>query len=209
MKKRLAVLGAVAALAAACDPPLDVAPGVQMQDLQGTWYEIAHLPRPTQQGCSNTTATYTPIDKSTMGVSHVCLLPTGDHLTSTASLYATDPSAQARMKIDLGGFFGDYDVITMAADKSWFVVGHPSRQYLWVLSRDKHMAQADLDSALTYAKQDGFDTTKVEYTSQDGTGSIQPSAGGCDASGAPARGATGLGVLVAGALALAARRRKG
>ena len=207
--KRTWTLGVLcAALAvAACDPPLDVAPGVQMQDLQGTWYEIAHLPRPTQQGCSNTTATYTSIDKSTMGVTHDCLLPGGSHLTSTAALYSTDPSAQGRMKIDLGGFFGDYDVILMAPDHSWFVVGHPSRQYLWILSRDKHLAQTNIDNALTFAKQDGFDTSKVEYTNQEGTGSIQSGGGGCNASGGQTS-TTALGLIALGALALGARRRR-
>ena len=37
--------------------PLDVA-HVDLQQMQGKWYEVASLPRPTQAGCTGTTAEY-------------------------------------------------------------------------------------------------------------------------------------------------------
>ncbi len=200
----------VALATAACDPPLDVAPDVKLAQLQGTWYEIAHLPRPTEQGCSHTVATYKAIDSSKMGVVHDCVLANGEHLTSTAALYASNPSEQGRLKIDLGGFLGDYDVLYMAPDQSWFVVGHPSRQYLWILARDKHMAQSDIDAALKFASDDGFDTTKIEYTDQDSTPPpAPPPSSGCDAGGAGgAHDGAGLILTMAGLLALTVRRRR-
>lgn len=37
---------------------LEVVPKVELQKYLGKWYEIAHLPAKFQEGCSQTTATY-------------------------------------------------------------------------------------------------------------------------------------------------------
>src|SRR5690242_10372142 len=54
-----AALFVVAGGLPACDenPPLEVA-NVDLGRFQGTWYEIAKLPRHTESGCVGTTATY-------------------------------------------------------------------------------------------------------------------------------------------------------
>ena len=52
---RLALLGLI--VLGCQEAPLDVA-HVDLQRMQGRWYEIASIPRPTQAGCTGTTATY-------------------------------------------------------------------------------------------------------------------------------------------------------
>ena len=53
---RAACLGLLA-LACQNEAPLDVAQ-VDLSRMQGTWFEIAKLPRPSQAGCTGTTAQY-------------------------------------------------------------------------------------------------------------------------------------------------------
>ncbi len=206
MRSRLLGAAALALATAACEGPLDTAPYVDQTQLQGTWYEIAHLPRSTQAGCSGTTATYTPIENGRFAVMHQCTLPDGSQLKRDATLYVTGDKSNAKYGIDLGGFIGDYWITEVAPDYRYIVVGHPSRNYLWILARDKHLAQGDLDTILAHEKNEGFDTTKLEYTNQDG--GLSPQAPSCSATPAlGARSATGAG-LALGALALLAALRR-
>jgi apolipoprotein D and lipocalin family protein len=166
MIRRL-LTAALAASATACYAPLDVAPYVDTTQLTGTWYEIGHLPRPTQNGCSNTTATYAPIaEDGHFSVTHQCTLAGGTVLTSNATLYVMDATTNAKLGIDLGGFIGDYWILEVPSDYHYLVVGHPSRAYFWILSRDKQMTSADLTHVLSLAQASGFDTSLMQWTPQ-------------------------------------------
>lgn len=194
-----------------CEGSLDTVPYVDTTQITGTWFEIGHLPRSTQEGCAGTTATYSAIQNGRFAVLHQCTLAGGQQLKSQATLYVTDDKTNAKLGIDLGGFIGDYWIIDEAPDYRYIVVGHPSRQYLWILARDRHMSQEDLDTVLANANAKGFDTSIVEYTNQDGGESPQSNSG-CSAatakriSRAPSTVAFGLGAL--GLVALLRRRRK-
>ncbi len=207
MLRRLVTAAALAAMSTACEGGLDTVPYVDTTQLQGTWFEIGHQPRSTQEGCAGTTATYTPVSNGHFAVMHQCTLPGGQTLQSTATLYVIDQKTNAKLGIDLGGFIGDYWIIDQASDYHYVVVGHPSRQYLWILARDKHLGQQDLDTILAHAKQNGFDTSVLEYTNQDG-GTSPQSNSGCNAS--TAKRTSGGALAGLGALGLVAflRRRK-
>jgi apolipoprotein D and lipocalin family protein len=207
LRRSLALLTLAIALAG-CYGPLETVPYVDTTELQGTWYEIGHLPRSTQEGCAGTTATYTPVSDGHFAVVHECTLQGGQQLKSTATLYVIDETTHAKLGIDLGGFIGDYWIIDEASDYRYIVVGHPSRQYMWILARDKHMPQADLDAVLAHAKAQGFDTSVVEYTNQDG-GPAPASNSGCSTSMARrASGGAFAGVVALGLVALLRRRKR-
>lgn len=214
MLRKLLVTGALAVSAAGCYGPLDTVPYVDTNQLEGTWFEIGHLPRSTQDGCSGTTATYTPAENGRLAVLHQCTLPGGQQLKSQATLYVIDQTTNAKLGIDLGGFIGDYWIIDEAPDYHYIVVGHPSRQYMWILARDRHMSQEDLDSVLANAKNKGFDTSIVEYTNQDG-GPAPQSNSGCSATPLRARDSSrgvssgaAFGLVAIGLVGLLRRRRK-
>jgi len=208
MLRRLLPAVALAAMSTACEGAPDTVPYVDTTQLQGTWFEIGHLPRSTQEGCAGTTATYTPTDNGRLAVLHQCTLPGGQQLTSQATLYVIDQTTNAKLGIDLGGFIGDYWIIDQASDYHYVVVGHPSRQYMWILARDKHLAQQDLDTILAHAKQNGFDTSVIEYTNQDG-GTAPQSNSGCSASTAKRTSGGALaGIGALGLVAFLRRRRR-
>ncbi len=208
MLRKLLGAGALAACVVGCEGPLDTVPYVDTTQLQGTWFEIGHLPRSTQEGCAGTTATYDAIADGRFAVTHECLLPNGQQLKSSATLYVIDQTSNAKLGIDLGGFIGDYWIIDQASDYHYLVVGHPSRQYLWILARDRHMSQTDLDGILARAKQNGFDTSLIEYTNQDGGLSPQSNSG-CSASTAKRTSGGALaGIFALGLVAFLRRRRR-
>ena len=51
---------------------LEVVPHVELKRYLGKWYEIAHLPARFQEGCTNTTATYTLNENGSISVLNEC-----------------------------------------------------------------------------------------------------------------------------------------
>ena len=61
-------------------------------------------------------------------------------------------------------FSGDYWIIDLGPDYEYAVVGHPSRDYLWVLSRTPRM-EADLYARiLERLKRNGYDPSRLVRT---------------------------------------------
>ncbi len=154
-------------LSACANEPLDVAPIVDLARFQGQWFEIAKLPRLTQAACTGTTAFYKLRDGG-MDVVNECHLDKLDgKLKSSAARVSTTSEGQAaKLSIDVGGFFGDYWILEVGDNYEYAVVGVPSRDYLWILSRTPKLDQAKLDGILARTRAAKFDTSRLEFTLQ-------------------------------------------
>lgn len=169
----LAVLLASAAASAGCgSEPLDVAQNVDLSQFQGKWYEIARLPRTTQQGCYGTTAFYSPMSGGAMQFVNQCNLGSNDGPLHTVSMSATvpDPSTPAKLALDIGGYSGDYWILEVGPKYEYAMVGHPTRLYLWILSRTPTLDAATTQMLVSYAQSEHFDTSQLIYTPQPTTG---------------------------------------
>lgn len=206
---RAVFIGLVLLAASGCGhDDLPVATNVDLQQFEGKWYEVAHLPRPTQRDCTGTIATYTRQPDGTFSFVHECTLTNGSYYGATATASLRDAKTPAKLAVDFGGYVGDYWILEVAPDYRYAVVGHPSRDYLWIMSRTPTLAPFDQEAVLAHAKQNGFDTTALEYTPPaplaEGT-PAPPVKYGCAASPGPSRGEPWLLALL---LALAARARR-
>jgi apolipoprotein D and lipocalin family protein len=200
--------------------PLDVAK-VDLERFQGTWHEIEKIPRATQADCTGTTATYRLKSSTELDVFNQCRLGelTGPANEIGARGVVTDPDEPAKLSVDFGGFFGDLWIVDVADDYRFAAVGHPSRDYLWILSRTTTLADSDRDALHERLTRAGFDVSRLELTVQPAPGesatplrpaSELPSASehGCAMSPPPEvrNGVFGLALLAAVVL-LGARRR--
>jgi apolipoprotein D and lipocalin family protein len=147
--------------------PLDVA-HVDLSRMQGKWFEIAKLPRPSQAGCTGTTAEYQLHSPTQLLVVNECrqLNLQGPVKRVAARAVVTDPSVPAKLSLDFGMAFGDYWIIEVGDDYEYAVIGHPTRDYLWILSRQRSLPKAKLDGILERAQSRGFPTGILEYTEQ-------------------------------------------
>ena len=219
----LAVALALASTSVACGTePLDVAQNVDLSRFQGKWYEIARLPRSTQTDCHGTTAFYTQGSDGTLALVNQCNVgdPTGPLKTVTMSAKVPDPTVPAKLALDVGGYTGDYWILEVGPNYEYAVIGHPSRLYLWILSRTPTLDPVTVQSVLARAQNNHFDTTQVQYTPQPPAGErassdtpvgdVPPALQtGCStAPGAPADAAVGWSIaLIAAATTLRARKR--
>jgi len=170
MNVRFALFALLLAATPACShPPLDVVEGVDLQRFQGSWYEIAKLPRATQVDCTGTTARYDLKSDHELVVTNVCHVGnlTGPTRQVVAAARVPNRDVAAKLSVEFGGYFGDYWIIDLDRDGyRYAVVGHPGRQYLWILSRTPTMDSDTLAPLLEGASQKGFDISRLEYTKQ-------------------------------------------
>jgi apolipoprotein D and lipocalin family protein len=167
----LSITGLGAAALVACydsAPPPDVAPSVDLGRFQGKWYEVAKLPRTTETDCTGTTATYALQADGSLELTSECHEHTfdGPLKSMTATAKVPDPKAPAKLALDIHGFYGDYWILEVGPAYEYAVVGHPSRAYLWILSRTPTLEQPLLDGILSRARQQNFDVERLEYTKQ-------------------------------------------
>jgi apolipoprotein D and lipocalin family protein len=148
-------------------PPLEVVPWVDLERYAGTWYEIARLPNSFQIGCVGTKATYTLLEDGRVGVINECRKGSMegplDRVQGTARV--ADPKTNAKLKVSFfWPFYGDYWVIELGDDYQYAVVGHPSREYLWILSRRPQLDEGLYGRIVERLGRLHYDTGKLQRT---------------------------------------------
>ena len=172
MRRRSLVLLLLAA-AVACQsprPPLDVVAEIDLDRYVGRWHEIASFPQRFQEGCVATTANYTRRDDGRIRVENECRDGSfdGDLRRVEGVAWVADPSgSQAKLKVQFfWPFRGDYWVIELDPEYRYAVVGHPSRDYLWILARTRTLDPALYEMLLARIESHGYDLERLNQTPQ-------------------------------------------
>lgn len=149
---------------------LTTVPYVDLKKYAGTWYEIASFPQRFQKGCTCTTAEYSLTDKEYVIVENRCRKDsvTGKLSYIKGKAFVDENSGNAKLKVQFfWPFKGKYWIIDLADDYSYAVVGHPNRNYLWILSRTSTMNDATYQKIISKIKENGFDSAKIKRTKQE------------------------------------------
>ena len=152
--------------------PLEVVPYVDLSRYVGTWFEIATIPQRFQKDCVAVTATYTLQNDGTIGVVNKCRKKTldGKFKSVRGKAWIVDKKTKAKLKVQFfWPFRGDYWIIELDADYQYAVVGHPNRNYLWILSRYPRMEEALYRDLLQRIAQKGYDVSRLKMTLQPAT----------------------------------------
>ena len=145
---------------------LEVVPHVELEKYLGKWYEIAHLPAKFQEGCDETTATYTLLKDGNISVLNTCKR-NGKVKTAKGKAKVVDEATGAKLKVMFfWPFYGDYWIIKLGMDYEYAVVGTPNLKYLWILSRTPRIDNKLFSELTEFAKSKGFDTNRLIITKQ-------------------------------------------
>ena len=144
---------------------------VQKVDLQkylGDWYEIARYEHPFQKDCKNVKANYSLRDDEKIQVVNSCTkMSTNEFKDAKAVAYSVDET-NSKLKVSFfRPFYGDYWILDLDKDYKYAIVGTPSKEYLWILSREKTMNNEVLNKLLEKITSMGFDKSKLTYTIQE------------------------------------------
>lgn len=140
---------------------------VDLKKYSGLWYEIASFPQRFQKGCTCTTAEYIPTDENYLIVINRCKKDSinGPEVSIKGKAFVEENSGNSKLKVQFfWPFKGKYWIIELADDYSWAMVGHPNREYLWILARKPQLESSLYDSLLIKANSKGFDTSKLVKT---------------------------------------------
>jgi len=146
-------------------PPPQTVERVDLARYAGTWYEIASFPSWFQRGCTATTATYGLRDDGRVSVLNRCTRD-GEQSGIEGVAWPVD-ATNARLKVRFfWPFAGDYWVLALDPDYRWSLVGHPDRDYLWILSRTPRLDDALYAELVAKAQAQGFETSRLVRTPQ-------------------------------------------
>lgn len=148
--------------------PLPTQESVNIQKYMGKWYEIARYEHFFEKNCKNVTATYSLNEDNTLKVINRCeKIDTNKKTSATGVAYSTN-EANSKLKVSFfRPFYGDYWIIDLDKDYKYAVVGTPSREYLWILSRTSTLPKTTIDNILAKIKKLGFSTDKLIWTIQE------------------------------------------
>ncbi len=150
-------------------PHLETVPYVDLEKYLGKWYEIASFPQSFQKGCNCTTAEYSLSPKGYIIVTNKCNRDSIDGRTTRAEgkAFIDEGTGNAKLKVQFfWPFRGKYWIIELAEDYSYAVVGHPNREYLWILSRNPKMDKSIYKMLLERIEKKQFDISKLQVTEQ-------------------------------------------
>jgi len=150
-------------------PVLETVAHVDLGRYLGTWYEIASFPQSFQRGCTGTTASYTLRDDGELDVTNRCRLGSleGEEKVALGRARLVDRATNAKLEVSFfRPFWGPYWIVDLAPDYSYAVVGHPGRDYLWILSRTPTMSEATYQEIVTRLRAQGYDTSRLVRTLQ-------------------------------------------
>lgn len=141
--------------------PMQTAKSVDLQKYMGKWYEIARLPNSFQKGCHCSTAEYKVLDQNKISVTNACYKD-GKLKEATATAWRSNADDNSKLKVRFfWPFTGKYWILYVSDDYQYAVVGEPSREYLWFLSRTKHISHQQLGLMKNIAIQQGYNLDQL------------------------------------------------
>jgi apolipoprotein D and lipocalin family protein len=151
-------------------PPLQTVAKVDIELYMGGWYEIANYPQSFQKGCTGTTANYSLRDDGEVDVVNRCFLQSlqGEEKVARGRARVVNEATNAELEVSFfRPFWGDYWVVELDEKYRYAVVGHPGRDYLWILSRTPQMDPSTYDGIIARLKENHrYDPSRLVKTLQ-------------------------------------------
>jgi apolipoprotein D and lipocalin family protein len=181
MKKKVAAAGLLLLFAALLakaerkeEEALLVVPSVDLPRYAGLWYEVARLPNRFEEKCAgDVIAEYTLKAEGRIRVVNRCRRKDGKMTEAVGEAKRADkagPNSKLKVRFAPGLLsflpfvWGDYQIIELAPDYTYAVVGAPDRKYLWVLARTPRMDESTYLRLLDAARSQGFDVSRMVRT---------------------------------------------
>lgn len=149
---------------------LSVVQDIDIERYLGKWYEIARFPHSFEKKLKCVTAEYAFKKNGKISVLNKGYLKTRPEVYKIASGTAWIPDKNQTGKLKVRFFWpfaGNYWIIDLDKENyQYALVGENSRNYLWILCREKTMDQALYEKLVKKAKDQEFDVSLLEKVEQ-------------------------------------------
>lgn len=138
---------------------------VDISNYKGFWFEVARYENSFEKGCVGASAEY-KLENDKIAVTNRCYNSKSEEIAkANGNAYSTNKE-NTKLKVSFfWPFYGDYWIIKRANDYRYSIVSEPRKKYLWILSRSQKLLDEDKKDILSFLKNNGFDTTKLYWTS--------------------------------------------
>lgn len=137
---------------------------LDLQKFMGRWYEIARLDNRFERGMTDVEAEYTLLDDGTIRIVNSGMRDGKYHQTVGRGKLSSEVG---RLRVSFFMFFySDYNILEMAQDGQWVLVGGNSPKYLWILSREKQLPADVINHIIGLARGRGYDTNALIFSAE-------------------------------------------
>lgn len=171
MKPVLAGLGLLLCLSAGCgaSAPMPTVAHVDLARFAGDWFVVAHLPMRAERNAYDAVEHYDIDDDGRIRVRFTYREGAFDGEAKTMRLRAwvhdTETNAEWRVR-PFWPLALDYLVIWLDPDYRVTVIGHPSRDYVWIMARDTRIDDATMATIRERLVALGYDLTNLRMVPQ-------------------------------------------
>ena len=153
-------------------PPLRTVDHVNLPRFMGDWYVIGMIPWFVEKDNVGTMDVYTARDDGRIDVRYVFHKKSLDaprkEMKAVGKIVNSKTNAEWAIQF-IWPFWAPYLVIDLSEDYRHTVIGHPSRDLVWIMSRDPVMAEGDYDAIIQRLAGQGYDTSRIVRVPQRST----------------------------------------
>ena len=173
--RSLTLLALLAGCASTPRPALEHVADFDLDRYLGTWHQVATIPAWFQDQCvGDARAVYAldPDDPGLVTVTNSCRVASGTTDVAEGRARFVGPPAEGQLEVTFLSLFGHwiwpfpggYVVVELDPDYRWVLVGHPSRDYAWILARDRTLPDATLARLQETLRSNGYDPCRLLLT---------------------------------------------
>jgi apolipoprotein D and lipocalin family protein len=150
--------------------PLKTVSYVDIPKFMGTWYVIANIPTFVEKGATNAIEAYTWNEKENridVDFHYRKNSPNGELKSYPQKAWIHDTKSNAEWRVQpWWPLKFAYLIIDLAPDYSYTIIGVPSRNYVWIMAREKKLPDALLESLIKKLEAMGYDISKIQKVPQ-------------------------------------------
>ena len=143
--------------------------GFQLNRYLGTWYELARMDHSFERGLEQVSAEYSLRDDGGISVINRGYNQQKQQWQqANGKAYFVGDSSTGHLKVSFfGPFYASYVIFDLdKQDYQYALVTGPNLDYMWILSRQKNLPQAQLDELILKAQALGFNTENLIFVTQ-------------------------------------------
>lgn len=150
--------------------PLRPVAHVDLPRYMGDWHVIANIPYFAEKNCFDSVESYALRSDGDIDNWFTCRKGSFDapmKRKANALAVVDDKSSNAEWHVKFFKIISvKYVILDLDPNYQWVAVGHPSRNYGWVMSRGKTMDPATYQAALKNLASQGYDVSRFQMVPQ-------------------------------------------
>jgi len=150
-------------------PPLRTVERVDLEAFMGDWHVLGNIPSSQEKDCHNALEQYALRADGDVAITFSCSKGSFDSEREISHFRGIiqNPGLNTEWKVAMKflGFIPvrvPYLVIDLATDGSYTVIGYPSRDYVWIMAREKSLSEETWSGILSRLSEQHYDISKIQ-----------------------------------------------